>query len=312
MIGSVGAIAVAVAVATSLGGTGIASAAPVPVMPDGGLQEALLNFAAAPDSVRGANDWTCMPNKKHPNPVILLHGTLLNAGANFVRLAPRLRSAGYCAYAFNFGMTTTSAGRLGGLGPITTSAKQLESFVGRVRTATGAPKVDIVGHSQGGNVPMWWMKKLGGAAQVAHYVGWAPSSHGTTFNGLFTLAQALDTSGFSVGLARSLQFTGMLEQMTTSTYTKELWADGDQVPPGPRYTTVITTHDAVVTPYQSQRLRGADVNNIILQERCPADPTGHTFMFLDGPTIDLTMNALADGPDNYQPRCGDYSPIPAL
>ncbi|MGV7904273.1 hypothetical protein PJN93_31150, partial [Mycobacterium kansasii] len=47
VIGSVGAIAVAVA--TSLGGTGIASAAPVPVMPDGGLQEALLNFAAAPD-----------------------------------------------------------------------------------------------------------------------------------------------------------------------------------------------------------------------------------------------------------------------
>ncbi|BDD80316.1 hypothetical protein TPB0596_00790 [Tsukamurella pulmonis] len=308
MIGSVGTVALVV----GLGGHGSAGAAPGPVMPDGGLQEALANFIAAPDSVRGGNDWSCKPTGKHPNPVILMHGSLLNAGTNFVRLAPRLKSAGYCVYAFNFGMTATSAGRLGGLGPIRASAQQLASFVGRVRGATGAAKVDIVGHSQGGNVPIWWMKKMGGAAHVAHYVGWAPSSHGTTFNGLFTLIHSLDTAGFTVGLARNLQFTGMLDQMTFSPYTKELWADGDRVPSGPRYTTVISDHDKVVTPYQTQRLRGEDVNNIVLQDRCPANPTGHTFMFLDGQTIDVTMNALADGPADYQPACGDYSPIPAL
>ena len=209
-------------------------------------------------------------------------------------------------------MTPTSAGRFGGLAPITESAQQLKSFVARVRAATGARKVDIVGHSQGGNVPMWWMKKMGGASQVAHYVGWAPSSHGTDFNGIFSLIRSLDRAGITLTAAQTLHFSGMTDQMAGSSYTSELWANGDEAPAGPRYTTVISDHDKVVTPYTSQRLRGGDVNNILLQERCPENPTGHTFMFLDGPTIDITLNALADGPADFRPQCSDYSPIPAL
>ena len=54
--------------------------------------------------------------------------------------------------------------------------------------ATGASQVDIVGHSQGGMMPRYYIKFLGGAAKVHTLVGLAPSNHGTTLDGLFTLA----------------------------------------------------------------------------------------------------------------------------
>ncbi len=54
--------------------------------------------------------------------------------------------------------------------------------------ATGAKKVDLVGHSQGGMMPRYYIKNLGGASKVDTLVGLAPSNHGTTLEGLFTLA----------------------------------------------------------------------------------------------------------------------------
>ena len=46
--------------------------------------------------------------------------------------------------------------------------------------ATGAAKVDIIGHSQGGMMPRYYVKNLGGAAKVDDLIGLSPSNHGTT------------------------------------------------------------------------------------------------------------------------------------
>jgi triacylglycerol esterase/lipase EstA (alpha/beta hydrolase family) len=275
-------------------------------IPEGGLALAAYNYVAAPNALAGGNDWTCQPTAAHPNPVILLPGTFANIGANFVKLSPRLKNNGYCVFGFTHGLSAASLGRVGGLAPLKTAAAELDAFVERVQAATGAEKVDIVGHSGGGNAPMWYIKKLGGASEVAHYVGWAPSSHGTTLNGIATLADSLGLLGFVTGVANLLQFPGVLDQTYASDYTKELWADSNSVPAGPKYTVIATRNDFVVTPYTSQALTGPNVTNIVLQDKCPWDQAGHVGLFNDGPTMQLTLNALNDGPASFQPQCWDF------
>ena len=46
--------------------------------------------------------------------------------------------------------------------------------------AAGAHKVSLVGHSQGGMLPRYYIKFLGGAGKVDDLIGLAPSNHGTT------------------------------------------------------------------------------------------------------------------------------------
>ena len=298
--------AVAAVTATVLGTVPAQAAAP---LPEGGLVEAVYNYVASPGAVRGANDWSCKPSAARPNPVVMLPGTFANVGANFVKAAPRLVNNGFCVFAMNFGFTALSLGRVGNLASMKVSAVELDDFVRKVRAATGADKVDIVGHSGGGNMPMWWMKKMGGADKVAHYVGWAPSSRGTTLNGIVNLGKALNLLGFVTGISNAAQFPGVIEQTYTSDYTRELWADGLTLPAGPKYTVISTKFDVVVTPYTSQALPGA--NNIVLQDKCPSDLAGHVGLFNDGPTLQMTLNALADGPATFQPRCTDFG-VPFL
>jgi triacylglycerol lipase len=299
------AAAIAVAAVCFTAGSGTAQAASIP---EGGLVTAVANYLASPGAVAGANDWSCKPSAAHPNPVVLLPGTFANIGADFVKIAPRLKNNGYCVFATNYGFTALSLGRIGGLDHITTSANQLNAFVARVQSATGAPKIDIIGHSQGGAVPIWWMKKMGGAAKVAHYVGWAPSSHGTTLDGIATLAGNLNLLGFATGISDVAGFPGVLDQQFSSDFVKQLWADGNVVPAGPKYTVISTRADAVVTPYSTQALAGPGVTNIVLQDKCWFDNAGHVGLFIDEPTMEMTMNALADGPASFQPWCVGFGP----
>lgn len=277
-------------------------------LPEGGLLEAGAAYLASPGAVAGANDWKCKPSAEHPNPVVLLPGTFFNIGSNFVKLSPRLKNNGYCVFGLNYGHTIVSFDRVGGLAPVKSSADQLDAFVDKVRAATGSDKVDVVGHSQGGAVPVWWIKKGGGAAKVAHYVGWAPSSHGTDLNGIATFADKLKLMGFATGLATVLQFPGVLDQAYTSDFIKDLWADGKTVPPGPDYTVIATKSDHVVTPYTTQALDGENTHNIVLQDKCAADGAGHAGLAFDDPTMQLTLNALSDGPADFQPKCVGFGP----
>ena len=73
-----------------------------------------------------------------------------------------------------------------------------------VLAATGAAKVDLVGHSQGGMMPRYYLKFLGGAAHVDKLVALAPSNHGTTLDGLTALVTALGTAGLVNGAINAL------------------------------------------------------------------------------------------------------------
>lgn len=290
----------AVAVALALTFTSVAPAGAYTV---GGVGTAVWNFVWSPNAVAGANNWSCKPSPAHPTPVVLVHATGVNLGANWATIAPTLANQGYCVYAFNYGMTWLSLGRIGGLGEISASAKTLDAFVDKVRSSTGSAKVDLVGHSQGGMMPNYYLKFLGGAKEVRTFVGLAPSNHGTTLSGIVTLGQALNLIGFTNSLLWGAGVPGLAQQMAGSPFQTNLFAGGDTVA-GPRYVVIQTRHDKVVTPYTNAFLAGAD--NILIQDQCPGDWVGHVGMFHDGPTIQNILNELGPNTPGFRASCRGY------
>jgi triacylglycerol lipase len=252
----------------------------------------------------GANDWSCVPSAAHPYPVVLVPGTFETMVKNWSTLSPVLKDAGYCVYALNYG----EANGIAASGPIRESAAELATFVDEVRAASGAAQVDLVGHSQGGMMPRYYMGFLGGADAVHNLVGIAPSNHGT--EGVLTPTP--DQVPADMGSLEPL-CSACSDQAAGSEFLTELNSIGDlvavQPAGGPFYTVISTVNDEVVTPYQSQFLAGpADrVTNITIQDLCPLDPIEHDQAPNDPVVHRIVLNALEQpaGPADplFQPAC---------
>ncbi|MBT2406425.1 MULTISPECIES: triacylglycerol lipase [unclassified Streptomyces] len=223
--------------------------------------------ATAPSS--GWNNWSCKPSAAHPRPVVLVHGTFGNSVDNWLGLAPYLVHRGYCVYSLDYGQLP-GVPLFNGLGPIGKSAGQLDVFVDKVLASTGAAKTDIIGHSQGGMMPHYYLKFLGGADKVNALVGLAPDNHGTTLLGLTQLLPFFPGAEDLISSATP----GLADQIAGSPFITKLNAGGDTVP-GVKYTVIATKYDEVVTPYQSQFLDGPNVRNVVLQDLCLLDLSEH-------------------------------------
>jgi triacylglycerol esterase/lipase EstA (alpha/beta hydrolase family) len=236
----------------------------------------------------GAGDFGCRPSAAHPRPVVLVHGTLENKLLNWNALSPLLKNNGYCVFALNYGAWWP--GPYLGLAPVADSAAQLSAYVDRVLAATGAREVDLVGHSQGGMMPRWYVKYLGGAAKVHTLVGLTPSNHGTTLLGLSTLAR------FIPGASTVLLWGGpaLEDQRLGSSFNRTLDAGGDTVS-GVTYTVIASRYDEVVTPYTNSFLSGPSVTNITLQSGCIVNFTEHLGVAYDRRALRMTLNALDPG-----------------
>jgi pimeloyl-ACP methyl ester carboxylesterase len=279
------------------------------------LGDAIWNETWAPESVEGANN-NCKPSSAHPYPVVLVHATLADEGSNWVTLAPLLANEGYCVYAFNYGETLASLpiipfitpGRIDALGHIEKSAEELSSFVTKVLSKTKASKVDLVGHSQGGMMPNYYIKYLGGASKVNELIGLAPSNHGTTLSGLTTLLEKFPFAGEIVGgLLEFLGAPSLPEQEESSAFVKKLFGSGEPVVSGVRYVVIETEHDEVVTPYAHAFLSGSNVTDITIQSQCPKDPVAHIGMFDDSPALQNVLNQLSASPSpTFSATCSNY------
>jgi triacylglycerol esterase/lipase EstA (alpha/beta hydrolase family) len=171
---------------------------------------------------------------------------------------------------------------------IAASAGQLSSFVTRVLAATGAAKVDLVGHSQGGMMPRYYLKFLGGAAFVNRLVALAPSNHGTTLDGLTALVRAFGAAGLVNGALNAL-CTACVQQEAGSAFLANLNAGGETVA-GVSYTVIESRNDEGVTPYTSAFLSGA--TNILLQNQCVLDQSDHLEIAADPVALADVLNAL--------------------
>jgi triacylglycerol esterase/lipase EstA (alpha/beta hydrolase family) len=272
------------------------------------LVEGAWNETWDPTALSGGNNG-CKPSAAHPYPVVLVHATFADEGSNWVTLAPLLANAGYCVYAFNYGETVLSGvfGNIDGLGHITQSAEELKTFVNKVLSQTKASQVDLVGHSQGGMMPNYYLKYLGGASKVNTFIGLAPSNHGTTLDGLKELIGNFPFTSLAIDVfLEVIGAPALPEQEVGSAFEKKTFEGGDTVS-GPRYVVIETTHDEVVTPYTNAFLTGSNVTNITIQNQCPKDPVGHIGMFEDSPAMQNVLNQLSASPNpSFTATCSKY------
>ncbi|HEX4776944.1 MAG TPA: alpha/beta fold hydrolase [Acidimicrobiia bacterium] len=276
------AVVSSVALVTLAAAPADATTYPVPYDFGAGLLAETLHPGSSPP---GSNDWSCRPSAAHPYPVVLVHGTFGDMTDSWQALSPLLKNHGYCVFALDYG--GAPGDRIQATGDIPTSAAQLGAFVSRVLTATGATKVDVVGHSQGGMMPRWYIKFDGGDRTVHALVGLAPSNHGTTLFGLATLANAFPGGSSFVGAL----CTACNQQVAGSSFLQTLNGGGDTVP-GPLYTVIETKYDEVVTPYTSAFLSGPHVTNITLQDQCALDYGEHLAIIYDEVALHDVLNAL--------------------
>jgi triacylglycerol esterase/lipase EstA (alpha/beta hydrolase family) len=289
-----------IAIASTLVLAGSASAQQLPVIYNGVLGYAHVSPTASPP---GANDFSCKPSAAHPRPVVLVHGTFADMSDSWQALSPLLANNGYCVFALNYGAANGS-GALGiyGIGDIRQSAAELSGFVDQVLNATGASKVDLVGHSQGGMMPRYYLKNLGGAAKVGTLVGLAPSNHGTTLNGLFTLGSYFPGANSFFGACVACE-----QQEAGSQFLTELNAGGE-TQTGVAYTVIESRYDEVVTPYTSAFLSGPSVTNVTLQNQCILDGGEHLSMPYDH-IADADVLTALDLAHPQHPLCTPILPV---
>jgi pimeloyl-ACP methyl ester carboxylesterase len=296
----VAALALAVSAASAIAAP--PSMTPLPVIYNGVDGYSHVSSTASPP---GANNWSCKPSTAHPYPVILVHGTFEDMSDNWQALSPLLFDNGYCVFAFNYG-SYNGSGSSGvyGTGYIEQSARQLSAFVDQVRAATGASKVDLVGHSQGGMMPRYYINFDGGDQKVNALVGLAPSNHGTTLDGLSTLASYFPG-------ARDLVLSdcpACREQEAGSPFITRLNASGE-TRPDVHYTVIESANDEVVTPYTSAFLApGANVTNVLLQKQCALDQGDHLSMPYDHIADTDVLNAL-DPTHPFTFTCSPVLPV---
>jgi len=301
---AVGGAAMSIAVLVGLGMIESAPAtatSPLPVVYNGVLGYSHASSSASPP---GANNWSCKPSDAHPRPVVLVHGTFADMSDSWQALSPLLTDNGYCVFALNYGAADGS-GSVGvyGIGDIAQSAQQLATFVDQVLTATGASQVDMVGHSQAGMMPRYYLKFLGDSSRVHTLVGLAPSNHGTTIEGITTLSGYILGANQFVGAA----CTACTQQEAGSSFLANLNAGGDTVA-GVNYTVIESRYDEVVTPYTSAFLSGPNVTNITLQDQCSLDFGEHLSMPYDHIADIDVLNAL-DPAHQEQPLCYPVAPV---
>lgn len=225
------------------------------------------------------DDWSARPDAEHPWPIILLHGTT-DAKGVWQQLGQELREDGWAVFAPDYGMRAT--------GPLADAARQVADYIAAVRTVTGADKVILVGHSQGGLVARYVLRteQLAGSIHVRHVVCISSPNHGTAQGGIVSPLVATRRQEYVMKSVIDSYFgpAGM-EQIVGSDALAFVNGDGDLVD-GVTYTCIATKQDTVVVPPATCFLDPSDspdgtVRNVYIQDFDRLALTAHQDMPMD-------------------------------
>lgn len=259
-------------------------------------------------------------------PIILVHGTWENMYTNWAAASPLLKNAGFCLYTFNYGGNINDV--FNGTGPIAKSADQLAGFVDAVRAATGSEQVDLLGHSQGGLMPRYYVKfgnswtggyYGAGVSKIRNFVSLSPSNHGTTLSGLADLGSML---GLIPTIAKVQP--AAIDQTIGSPFNVKLATCPGGLPSADicagdtiNYTVIQTKGDEVVTPYKNAFLAPnaaapGKLTNILLQDGCFLDNSEHLAITYDSYAYGFVLKAFGVDPKKVpgaSPSCKFISPL---
>ncbi|OGM48999.1 hypothetical protein ABOM_003168 [Aspergillus bombycis] len=255
---------------------------------------ALLAPSAA--ALFGINDFDCELTEEHPNPVVLLHGLGATYYEDLNFLQYWLQTQGYCTYAQTYG-AYDGFPLLGGLRAISESSGEIAAYIREVAEKTGAKKVDLVGHSEGGFQSLY-VPKFGGVSDlVDKIVAIAPPTGGTNFGGLYNLAYLFgNVSREVVGEVLSTFGCPACDDLGPDGAAVQRLNDGQPIlQPGNTLTVIVSKYDEMVTPHSTSWVDGA--HNMYVQDKCPLDPVGHIGEAYDLNVWNLVKNALDSTPD---------------
>ncbi|MFJ1868716.1 esterase/lipase family protein [Streptomyces sp. NPDC088097] len=254
---------------------------------------------AAPDAAPaaaasgGINDFSCRPSTAHPEPVVLLHGTFATWYEDLNFLQADLAARGYCTFALTYG-AYDGFPLVGGLKPVAISNVEIKDYVERVRAATGAAKVSVVGHSEGGLQALYLAKMQGIQQHIKAVVAIAPPTHGTDASRLVALGDQVLGRGTLDGIVATLGFPVLSDEFPGGPAIVAL-NNGPVAQRGIAYTIISSRHDELVTPTETAFVREPGVNNHYVQDSCPLDPVGHIGEAYDLNVWHLVRNALDPG-----------------
>ncbi len=170
-------------------------------------------------------------------PILLLHGFLGTRGAMFP-LEYRLRRDGFVVFSLNLGILN--------IGDIRKSAYRIHRQIQDILREIDLDKIDIIGHSMGGLIGLYFIKRLGGEQFVRRFISMGTPHHGTSF--AFVGVPPLGLISPSIW-----------QMLPNSFFIQELRAT--PLPPEVSYHSIAGSRD-VICPPQYCRLEGADYREI--------------------------------------------------
>jgi triacylglycerol esterase/lipase EstA (alpha/beta hydrolase family) len=198
-------------------------------------------------------------NESHP-PVLLIHGFLGTRGSMWP-LEQRLIDDGIVVFSFNLGTFNTR--------DIRTSAFLIHRKIESILSQVNVRHIDIVGHSMGGLIGLYYVKKLGGHEKVRKLV-----MMGTPIKGTWAALAGVVTMG--------LWSASSWQLLPRSRFLREL--DKGPLPPNVQYYTIAAARDWVCPP-SSTPLDGALPVSV---------PLGHSSLVVSDRVYEHVRSALRE------------------